>query len=347
MTIQEPASSASSTVSSSTVSSSRFANGGVTRIAICSDTHIWDIPAPVVNGEGSVQQLDASHLLAQTAVECMDDLRPAATLHLGDQTSGGDFFGMPHDEFTAEVHWLREMMHSMRAPVYVLPGNHDCPEHTADWGAIAQAWGLAPGIGHTVDVDSSRLVLVNTQGHTADVIAAFREAQVQNAQREGWYYDGMPAGDPVAGYVSDAELLRVEEALATAGKRRVLLFAHQLLAPWSEWSPTPWRSLYGVDNAAAVLGLARKFGNVAAVLQGHAHRYDVRWEKLGARDCAFVVLPAVIEWPLAWLSLELSAERVEIELHPLPRPELAARGNLYSDVRWRAGRPEWRRIQIA
>ncbi len=55
----------------------------------------------------------------------------------------------------------------------------------------------------------------------------------------------------------------------------------------------------------------------------------------------------MIEWPLAWLSLEVSAEAVEIELHPLPRPELAKRGSLYADVGWRAGRPEWRRVRIA
>jgi len=342
VTIQESASTATNREGSS-----RFTNGGVTRIAVCSDTHVWDIPAPVVNGEGSVQQLDASHVLAQTAVECMDDLRPAATLHLGDQTSGGDFFGMPHEEFTAEVRWLREMMQSMRATVYALPGNHDCPEHTADWSVITTAWGMTPGLGQTLDVDSTRIILINTQGHTADAIAEFREEQVKAAKAEGWYYEQMPAGDPVAGYVGDSELLRVEEALATAGKRRVILCAHQLLAPWSEWSPTPWRGLYGVENAAAVLELARTYGNVAAVLQGHAHRYDVRWAKVGERDCAFVVLPAIIEWPLAWLSLELSAESVEIELRPLPRPELAARGNLYSDVRWRAGRPEWRRVRIA
>lgn len=337
MTIQESASR----------TTSRFANGGVTRIAVCSDTHVWDLPAPVVNGEGSIQQLDASHLLAQTAVECMDDMRPAATLHLGDQTSGGDFFGMPHAEFDAEVTWFRDMMRSMRAPVYALPGNHDCPEHTSDWGVIAKAWGMTPGMGHTVDLDGTRLILVNTQGHTADQIAEYRFNEERRAREEGWHYEGMPPGDPVAGYVGEDEMARVEDALASAGNRRVILFAHQLLAQWSEWSPTPWRSLYGVDNGDAVLDLARNYGNVVAILQGHAHRYDVRWKTLGARECAFVVLPAVIEWPLAWLSLDLSAEGVEIELQPIPRPELAQRGNLFADVRWRAGRPEWRRIRIA
>lgn len=327
--------------------SSRFTNGSVTRIAVCSDTHVWDIPAPVVNGEGSVQQLDASHILAQTAIECMDAMRPAVTLHLGDQTSGGDFFGMSDEEFGSEVNWLRDMLQSMRAPVYALPGNHDCPQHSADWSVITSAWGTPAGMGHTVDLDDTRLVLVNTQGHTAETIAAFGEEEERRARSEGWYSPDMPAGDPVAGYVGDAELARVEEALATAGKRRVLLFTHQLLVPWSEWSPTPWQPLFGIDNAAPVIDLVRKYGNVSAVLQGHAHRYDVRWVEVGGRDLAFVVLPAVIEWPLAWLSLEVAADSVEIALQRIPRPELAARGNLFRDVRWRAGRPEWNRVRIA
>lgn len=335
------------TMNGSTIRSTRFTNGGVTRVAVCTDTHVWNIPAPVVNGEGSVQQLDASHLLVETMAECMDEMRPAVALHLGDQTSGGDFFGMPHDEFRSEVAWVRDTLCSLRAPVHALPGNHDCPEHSADWSLISQAWGNAPALGETIDVDSTRFVLINAQGHDAESIAQYRFNEERRAKAENWYYEGMPPGDPVAGRVAPAELARIEEALATAGKRRVILCTHQLLAPWSNLSPMPWRALYGIDNGSDVLALAEHFGNVAAVLQGHAHRYDLQWQRVGGRDCAFVVLPAVIEWPLAWLAVDVSVDEVTIELQRIPRPELAERGNLFANVAWRAGRPEWRRVRIA
>jgi hypothetical protein len=132
----------------------------------------------------------------------------------------------------------------------------------------------------------------------------------------------------------------VEESLATAGDLPVLLFAHQLLTPWS--TGNGWRDYYGVRNAAAVLELLARYGNVRAVFQAHAHRLDMQLRMLGNRPCTFVILPSLIEYPLAWVRLDLSQAALRMRLNRLPLPDLQEASRLSGKGQgWRAGRPEW------
>lgn len=319
-----------------------------TRVAILSDTHLCNLPEPMVNGQGSLIQLDQSHLLAQTAVECIADTHPAAVLHLGDQASGGDYFGMVAEtDYLAEIDFLQSLLGGVDAPAFALPGNHDCPPGNVDYAVNSTAWGKRRGEGTTIDVDDLRLVLVNTEGYSLEQVEAWQEAERARIEAE----TGAPAngsiGEPIAGFVTDAELARVDEALASAGKRRVVIFSHQLMHEWSGFSPTLWEGMYGVENNQQVLDLARRHGNVKAMIAGHAHRYDVHWDKLGETTCAFVVTPAVIEFPLAWLELKATPNEIALEMHAIPRPELALRAARYGDVGWRAGKREWRKIVLA
>ena len=151
--------------------------------------------------------------------------------------------------------------------------------------------------------------------------------------------------DPVYGWVSDEELRRLDEALATAGGRRVLLFTHQLLAPWSNHEA--WRDFYAVRNAPAVREVLSRHGNVAAVFQAHAHRFDVRRMALGRSECPFVVLPSLIEYPLAWVQLDLDGTFLRMRLRQLPLPDLQEASRTSGGGQsWRAGRPEWRDLTI-
>ena len=58
-------------------------------------------------------------------------------------------------------------------------------------------------------------------------------------------------------------------------------------------------------NAAAVTEIMERYGNVHAVFQAHAHRLDVQVLHVGQRPCHFIVMPAIIEYPLGWLQLTL------------------------------------------
>jgi 3',5'-cyclic AMP phosphodiesterase CpdA len=212
-------------------------------------------------------------------------------------------------------------------PVHVLPGNHDCRPGAGNWDDFRQLWSMENGCGATIDVGSVRLILLDTHGHSPEQIAV------------------APEGDPVYGWVAPDELARLENDLATAGERPVLLFTHQLLFPWS--GSEGWQDYYGIENAQPVCALIERYGVVRAVFQAHAHRFDIQTVPLGARDTTFVVLPALIEYPVAWARLDCSATSLRVRLQPLPVPHLQEASLASGEGQaWRAGRPEWRDFSI-
>lgn len=211
---------------------------------------------------------------------------------------------------------------SLALPVYALPGNHDSLPGAGGWDTFHAAWGLEPGLGATIDLPLARLVLLNTHGHSRAQIAQATEF------------------DPVYGWVCDAELDRLAASLAGAANRPVLVFTHQLLAPWS--NQAAWHDYFAVRNAGAVRAVLSRHANVAAVFQAHAHRFDVRRLPLGRQECTFVILPSLIEYPLAWMQLDLAPSLLRMRLRRLPLPELCeASRTSGGGQEWRGGRPEW------
>ncbi len=294
------------------------------RIALCSDTHYWPDTPQRFGNLGSQQQPASKEILAQltTAIRASD---PNLVLHLGDFTCGGGSFFMPADDFLPNFRQIIEAFRQLPGDFYGLPGNHDAPlgelYHTAE-----QYLGLPPGQGRTIDTPHARLILLNAQGHNQHHIEA-----------------ALPF-DPTIGFVAPAELARLERDLAGAGARPVLLFVHQLLQPWQ--GDQPWADLYGIENADAVLSLLAQADNVAAVFQAHAHRLDVQQLQLGSHSTHFIVLPAIIEYPMAWLELQLTAAELKVTMQRLPLPELAESSRQSGEIDWRAGRAEWQHFTL-
>jgi 3',5'-cyclic AMP phosphodiesterase CpdA len=213
-------------------------------------------------------------------------------------------------------------------PIYALPGNHDCPPGGGSWIDFERRWHLQPGMGRSVDTPYARLVLLNAQGHSPEQADAARP------------------GDPVYGWVNDAELARLDDALATAGDLPVILFVHQLLRPWS--GDRAIADYYLVANADAVLARMARHGNVRAVFQGHAHRFDVQHLTSGDNPCSFFVCPAIIQYPLGWLAVTLSTQQMRVQLHSLPLPDLCRLAlDSGEGQAWRAGRRAWHDFTIA
>jgi 3',5'-cyclic AMP phosphodiesterase CpdA len=297
---------------------------GPKRIALCSDTHFW--PGATRRYGYHADQLQPWSEVIQTCLLAeLAAISPDLILHLGDLTCGGGHFQMPHDQFFTTLTATVTAFRALPAEFYALPGNHDCPEN-GDWTFASQYLGLDVGLGRTIDLPLARLVLLNAQGHSPAKLT------------------GIWPNSPNAGWVSPAELARLDEALATAGQRPVFIFSHQLLWPWLE--PTqPWQELYGIENVAEVLAVLGRHGNVRAVFQGHAHRVDVQQARLGPAMCWFVVLPAIIVYPMAWLQLDLWPDQLQVRLHHLPLPELAELSRDTGQA-WRAGQAEWHNYTI-
>lgn len=295
-----------------------------TCIALCSDTHLWPDAAQRFGGAGSQMQ-PWSHEIQNVLLAELAAAQPDLILHLGDFTCGGGAFEMPDNLFYPTLRDLIAELNRLPGEFYGLPGNHDAPLGQP-WTFAEELLGLSPGQGSTIDTPHARLILLNAQGHS--------QAQL----------DAALPNDPVSGYVCAAELARLEADLAGAGGRPVLLFLHQLLQPWA--GEQTWADLYGVQNGSEVLSLLARHGNVRAVFQAHAHRFDIRSTTLGSGTCSFVVLPAVIEYPMAWLELVLQADRAYLLLRRLPLRDLAEQSRRSSDSDWRAGRQEWHNTSI-
>lgn len=292
-------------------------------LGIISDTHYWQRAEPVVTKEGAIQLQRWSEILLATLLDEMASAGVTQIVHLGDVTCGGGTYDMPTADFVDTLASLCRRFQESPIPVAMIPGNHDSWPGTGTMDAFSRIWAMPPGTGTTIDLPEARLVLLNSQGHPAEILAA------------------TPGGDPVFGWVNDAELARLDEALATAGERPVLIFCHQLLHPWA--GDREWRDFYGIANAAGVLEIIRRHGNTRAVFQGHAHRLDIQEVALTAqRKTLFAVVPAIIEYPVAWMRLELSNDRAAMSLQRLPLPELAEMSrDSGSGQRWREGKPEW------
>ncbi len=292
-------------------------------IGIISDTHYWQRAEPVVTKEGAVQLQQGSEELMATLLYELQNAGVTQILHLGDITCGGGTYDMPAEAFVDTLAGLCRRFQNFPVPVSVLPGNHDSWPGTGAMDAFCRIWATQPGTGATIDLPEARLVMLNSQGHPAEMLAA------------------MPGEDPVFGWVNDDELARLDGALATAGDRPVLLFSHQLLRPWA--GDREWRDFYGIANAADVLEVIRRHGNTRAIFQGHAHRLDIQEVALAPdRKTLFAVVPAIIEYPVAWMRLELNGHRAALSLQPLPLPALAELSRGSGDGQgWRGGKPEW------
>lgn len=299
------------------------------RIGLFADLHFWHNGVFQIGGEGSLQLQPCSDLLLTELLAQLERAKLDLHLHLGDATCGGGYFNMPPTDFYSALKLVHGELARLSHPTYALPGNHDCPPGGGNWAFFERLWGLASGTGATVDLPTARLVLLNAQGHGPDQIDRARPT------------------DPVYGWVSEIELLRLEEALATAGDRPVLIFCHQLLRPWVG-NHNPWEPhFFGVRNSARVLDLLAQYGNVRAVFQAHAHRFDVHQAALGNQNCHFVVIPALIEFPLAWISLDVTATHVYMNLQQLPLPELIQLSLQSGDGQaWRLGKPVWAAMEI-
>jgi len=296
-------------------------------IGVCADTHFWPTNILYCGSHGSLQLQPWSEQLQNTLLAELANARLDYIMHLGDITCGGGVYDMPEDEFYAALQRTHQAYNQLSTPVYALPGNHDCLPGGGDWSYFEQLWSLQPGLGITIDTPLARLVLLNTQGHSPK--------QLEEAKPT----------DPVYGWVSDAELARLTTALATAGERPVLLFTHQLLCGWG--GDQPWQDFYGTRNADAVLELLEQYGNVRAVFQAHAHRFDVQEFTIGQKPCHFIIIPAIIEYPLGWLRLEIDEHWMTVTLQRLPLPELASLGGYSGEGQlWRAGKQEWGNLKI-
>jgi Icc protein len=138
-----------------------------------------------------------------------------------------------HDEPGGYRHFRVEML-ATGLPVYCLPGNHDVP------AALPHAVAGTPvQVGGQADLGAWRIVLLDSsvpgQAH---------------------------------GRLQPAELERLDQALASAGSRHVLIGVHHHPVPHA----SRWLDSVGLHNAADLFAVMDRHSGVRALLWGHVHQ---------------------------------------------------------------------------
>lgn len=174
---------------------------------------------------------------------------------------------------------LRELLQPLDKPALCLPGNHD------DGPALAAALSTPPfHSGGSHDLGAWRVVLLDST---------------------------LP--QRTEGALSEAELKRLEAALAGAGARPVLVVLHHPPVPLG----SHWLDEVGVTNAAEFWTVIDRHPQVRAVLFGHAHQaYDGNHHGvrvLGTPSTCFQFQPGVDDFridpaPPGWRCLALQPD---------------------------------------
>lgn len=186
------------------------------------------------------------HLLAEDA-GTIYGVRTALSLEKVLLQATGDGFGVPDavlvtgdiaDDRTRQAYLnFRRQMRGWGRPVLCLPGNHDVPALMAE---LLQG----DGFQYCGRADFGNWTVVMLDSHVP--------------------------GDP-SGFVSKAELARLDATLLDARGRHVLVCLHHPPVPVG----SAWLDAVGLRNGPELIGLLDRHPNVRAVLAGHVHQaYD-------------------------------------------------------------------------
>ena len=190
-----------------------------------SDFHLFSDPA------GELMGLNTGDALG-SVLDCIrsGERQPDLLVASGD---------LVHDGSAAGYQRMQQMLESLSAPVYCMPGNHDekrqLREHLNKQGIDANTV-CAAG---RVDIGNWRLVLL----------------------------DSVVSGEKY-GHITTQELRRLAQELDSAGSRHVLIFLHHQPVPVGSL----WLDSMQVDNAAALFEVVDRSSRVRAIAWGHVHQ---------------------------------------------------------------------------
>ncbi|MEB8386814.1 phosphodiesterase [Rhodobacteraceae bacterium KMM 6894] len=148
---------------------------------------------------------------------------------------------LTHHGRTAQFQRLRDALHGCPLPVHLMLGNHDT---RANFRAVFPDTPVTQDgfVQQVIDTDDYRLILLDTLDETHEV--------------------------PHAGRLCAARLTWLENALSTAGARRVIVFTHH--PPMDVGFPA--MDAIGLSGRDALLTLLQDYSNTCQIISGHIHR---------------------------------------------------------------------------
>lgn len=263
---------------------------------------------------GPPKMLTKGRLLHEAAIPAINAITADFILHGGDVLCGGASFDLPTDIFERSIREVREMFAGFDAPIYCIPGNHDCDAQTWSFETFNKTF-------NSPDVLSVEMVSSTLRIARANIFLGNTETSVT-----GEWTD------------EHDNLLRDANRDAIADGFPIVLCLHTWILPDSAVPP-------GEDGAGCVKGSGRLLASISecdsivAVFTGHRH-----FNRITAyRDFLIVDSASLIGYPFIFREITLSNDGwFSTRLHRIEIPEVMSsyrqRGDAGEDDRWQ-GQP--------
>jgi len=226
---------------------------------------------------GAPKMLTEGREIHKAVVPAINSVNPDFILHGGDFLCGGNSFDLPTETYEQSIREVRESFDEFGAPVYCVPGNHDCDAQTWSFDAFNKAFDPPDVL--SVDQASSTLRIVRANIFLGDT-KEFGSGEWRDEHDT---------------------LLRAASKAALADRIPLILCLHTWLLPDSVVPP-------GGDGKGCVKGAARLLATISeceavvAVFTGHRHQNRITM----FRDFLIVDSACLIGYPFGFREITLS-----------------------------------------
>ena len=257
------------------------------RFVFLTDSHYHasapeDFGAPKMLTRGR-EPLDASVL-------AINALSPDFVVHGGDLLCGGGSFEIPQEAYLQSIEDVAEAYSGFSAPIYYVPGNHDCDSEARSFDAFAERFPLPEPLTVAEAAPGLRLALANV------------------------YSPASPEGGGVWTDEHD-EIFRQAGRVAVEDRCALILVIHEWVVPAD--GDAADRGVVG--NSAALFRTLSELPAAAAVFTGHRHINRIRLHG----GFAVVDTACLIGFPLGFREITLSPEGLmSCRFHQLDLPDL-------------------------
>ena len=260
------------------------------RFVFATDSHYHPRPE---KDFGPPKMLTKGREVLGAMVEQINASRPEFIVHGGDLLCGGSAFELPWELYLQSVDDVAAAFERFRAPLYCVPGNHDCDAGTGTFAPLAEQIHL-PELLDVVDV-APRLRLA---------LANIYQANPMEVGSGEWTED-------------------LDTALAEVGRQAladgcaVILVLHPWVLPGFAPPEDPSQGL--VKEAERLIETVSRQPAVVAVFTGHRHLNRIRMY----RDFLIVDTACLIGFPLGFREIHLREDGLFTAIwHQLDLPEV-------------------------
>lgn len=243
---------------------------------------------------GAPKMLTRSREVLHAAVPAINALEPEFIVHGGDLLCGGGSFEIPREIYLRSVEEVAEAFAGFAAPIYYVPGNHDCDAQQGSFADLAERLPIPETLEVVEPATRLRLALANV-------------------------YPQSPLEDGAGTWTDELDrALRAAAEQAWDEGCALLLAIHPWVFPYHE-AEGNFKPGGFVNNAEQVLKTVVENPAIIAVFTGHKHINRIR----AYRDFLIVDTACLIGFPMGFREVWLEEDGYfRTQFHQLDLPEL-------------------------